>query len=297
MKHAAFQIALLMAAGCSPSGDTGSATTPAPNYYGTDANLAPSEPDAILRYADHPRGFAELRLPPGDGPFPLAVIFHGGCWKTGIATQHYMTPLVASWQRQGIASLNVDYREVGDGGGWPGSFEDWQAASALIAELAADYPIDRERVTLVGHSAGALPAQWLAAQQGEDGPVGARDPLHARAAVIFDGPADVGAERAAFDALCRFSSVDPFMGGAPGDVPQRYSAIAPAAHPPQLHEVLFVQAVLPPAPGEAQAAIRAGGAELTVLANPGASHFEIITPGSALYREHEAAILQVLRGR
>lgn len=290
MRHAALGIALLMAAGSS------SAEIASGDMFGTDAHLAPSEPDAVLRYADHPRGFAELRLPEGDGPFPLAVIFHGGCWKTGVANQAYMAPFATRWQGQGIATLNVDYREVGDGGGWPGSFEDWQASATLIDEVAAVHPIDRARVALVGHSAGALPAQWLATAQGEGGPLGAREPLAVRAAIVLDGPADIGAEREAFDALCEFSSVDPFMGGDPVRVPARYAAIAPAGHAPRLEELLFVQAVLPPPPTAAQAAIRAGGARLEVRENPGASHFAILTPGAEAYAANEPAMLRVLRG-
>jgi acetyl esterase/lipase len=208
-----------------------------------------------------------------------------------------MAPLATRWQREGIATLNVDYREVGDGGGWPGSFADWAAAAELIDRVAADYPIDRARVTLVGHSAGALPAQWLATEQGADGPLGVRQPLKVRAAIVLDGEADVGAERAAFDALCEFSAVDPFMGGSPEEKPARYDAIAPARHAPQLDEMLFVQARLPAAPEAAQAAIRAGGAELEIRENPGASHFAIITPGDPVYRENEPAMLAVLRGR
>ena len=295
MRHVALGIALLMAAGCSST-----VVTPGPvaagDAFGTDAHLAPSEPDAVLRYADHPRGFAELRLPDGEGPFPLAVIFHGGCWKAGIANQAYMAPLATRWQRQGIASLNVDYREVGDGGGWPDSFEDWQAAAALVERVAAAHPIDRARVTLVGHSAGALPAQWLAMAQNENGPLGAREPLAVRAAIVLDGPADVGAERGAFDALCEFSAVDPFMGGAPDAKPVRYAAIAPAGHAPLLEELLFVQAVLPPPPEPAQAAIRVGGTRLEVRENPGASHFDVLTPGSETYAANEPAMLKVLRG-
>lgn len=290
MRHAALGIALLMAAGSS------SAEIASGDMFGTDAHLAPSEPDAVLRYADHPRGFAELRLPEGDGPFPLAVIFHGGCWKTGVANQAYMAPFATRWQGQGIATLNVDYREVGDGGGWPGSFEDWQASATLIDEVAAVHPIDRARVALVGHSAGALPAQWLATAQGEGGPLGAREPLAVRAAIVLDGPADIGAEREAFDALCEFSSVDPFMGGDPVRVPARYAAIAPASHAPRLEELLFVQAVLPPPPTAAQAAIRVGGARLEVRENPGASHFAILTPGAEAYAANEPAMLRVLRG-
>lgn len=291
---------LLLAAACTPATPTPEEAprTAQPNNatYGTDANLAASTPDAILRYADHPRGFAELRIPRGKGPFPLAVIYHGGCWKTGIASQAYMAPLATRWQSQGIATLNVDYREVGDGGGWPGSFADWAASAKLIDEVAARYPIDRARVTLVGHSAGALPAQWLATAQEEDGPLGARAPITARAAIVLDGPGDVGAERAAFDTLCQFSAVDPFMGAAPDAFPRRYAAISPATHAPRLGDVLFVQAKLPAPSAATQAAIRAGRAQVRVRENAGASHFAIITPGDPAYTANEPALLWVLHG-
>ncbi len=137
---------LLALAACTPATPVPQEAKPAvkPNNatYGTDANLKASQPDEVLRYATHPRGFAELRLPQGEGPFPLAVIYHGGCWKTGIASQAYMAPLATRWQQEGIATLNVDYREVGDGGGWPGSFEDWEASAKLIKDLAQRYPVD-----------------------------------------------------------------------------------------------------------------------------------------------------------
>lgn len=290
----------LLAAACSPA-STGSTETPPsvqPNHstYGTDANLSASRPDAILHYADHSRGFAELRVPEGKGPFPLAVIYHGGCWTTGIASQAYMAPLATRWQQQGIATLNVDYREVGDGGGWPGSFADWAASARLIDEVAARYPVDRARVTLVGHSAGALPAQWLASPQGPDGPLGARAPVKARAAIVLDGPGDVGAEQPAFDALCQFSAVAPFMGAAPAENPARYAAIAPAAHAPQLAELLFVQARLPAPAAATQGALAASGARVTVRENRQASHFAILTPGNPVYTANETAMMAVLRG-
>ncbi|WDA40466.1 alpha/beta hydrolase family protein [Erythrobacter sp. BLCC-B19] len=291
---------LFLLAACTPAiSATEEAPPPVqPNNatYGTDANLTASKPDAILRYADHARGFAELRLPPGDGPFPLAVIYHGGCWKTGIASQAYMAPLATRWQEQGIATLNVDYREVGDGGGWPGSFEDWAASARLIDEIAAKYPIDRARVTLVGHSAGGLPAVWLASASGEGGPVGTRAPTRARAAIVLDGPGDVGPEQPAFDALCQFAAVAPFMGDAPAAAPQRYGAISPAAHAPQLAALLFVQAKLPAPSAATQGALAARGAEVTVRENAGASHFAIITPGHPIYTANEAAMLAVLKG-
>ena len=297
MRNALAGDILLMAAGCAPG--TGSSVEKAPEsgLFGIDATVVPSKPDAILRYADHPRGFAELRLPKGKGPFPLAVIFHGGCWKTGIATQAYMAPLATRWQEQGIATLNVDYREVGDGGGWPGSFVDWDSAAGLILGLAPKYPVDPTRITLVGHSAGALPAQWLAAASGPDGPVPNRLPTFAHNAIVFDGPADLACESEAFDGLCKFASVAPFVGGTVVQMPARYAEIGPLVHAPQLRHLTFVQAVLPPPNEIAAAALRSAGVKLTVHANPGASHFAVITPGAPEYQAVAPELLRLLRQR
>ena len=271
--------------------------SPPAKLFGTDRTVAPSMPDAILRYADHARGFAELRLPRGKGPFPLAVIFHGGCWKSGIATQAYMAPLATHWQEQGVASLNVDYREVGDDGGWPGSFADWHAAGELVRGLAGKYPLDLTRITLVGHSAGGLPAQWLAAASGSGGPVGPRLPLPVQNAIVFDGPADLAREAAAFDGLCRFPAVAPFMGGTVEQVPERYAAVGPLASAPRVQHLVFVQAVLPPPNDIAAEALRTAGVRLSVHASPGASHFDVITPGAPAYQEVEPELLRVLRQR
>ncbi|MFM7377503.1 MAG: alpha/beta hydrolase family protein [Erythrobacter sp.] len=293
MRH--FLFPLLLLAACSPATapeEAPAAVQPNNATFGTDANLAASEPDAILRYATHPRGFAELRLPAGKGPFPLAVIYHGGCWKTGIASQAYMGPLATRWQQLGIATLNVDYREVGDGGGWPGSFADWEASAELIDMVAAKHPIDRARVTLVGHSAGALPAQWLARDDGSEGPVGARSALKVRGAIVLDGPGDVGDEQPAFDALCQFSAVEPFIGD---EAPRRLAALSPATHAPQLAELLFVQAKLPAPSAATLAALGHEGARVAVRENPGASHFAIITPGNPVYEANEAAMLAVIK--
>ena len=280
-------------AGCTMSDEPEPAARAPLGMYGTDVQLAPSKPTEVLRYADHPRGCAELRMPAGEGPFPLAVIFHGGCFKTGIADQNYMAPLATRWQQQGVATLNVDYREAGDGGGWPGSFEDWRTAAQLTDRVASEHPIDRGRVTLVGHSAGGLPALWLATPQGREGPIGAQVQPTARAAIVLDGTGNLGREQPAFDALCQFSAVAPFMGGAPDDQRGRYAAIAPR---PRLEEVLLVQAKLPAPPAASIEEIAANGARVSVRKNAGASHFAIITPGDPTYTANEPAMLRVLRG-
>jgi acetyl esterase/lipase len=285
-------LAMLGLAGCAMS-----AANPAPSLgmYGTDSNLAPSRPDATIRYADHPRGLADLRVPRGQGPFPIAVIFHGGCWKTGIADRGYMAPLATRWQQKGIATLNVDYREVGDGGGWPGSFADWADAGDLLHDLAKDPRIDMTRLTLVGHSAGALPAQWLASAQEPDGPIGARLPAFLADAIVFDGPADLARDQAGFDALCEFSAVAPFMGGTSSEFPERYAAISPLSRPARLPNILFVQARLPAPASAALKALREAGDNVTVFEIPDASHFDIITPGAPAYEALEPQLLARLR--
>jgi pimeloyl-ACP methyl ester carboxylesterase len=288
---------LLAVAGCSGSEETQVSEAEAPKTFGADTHLVASRPDAILRYAEHPRGFAELRLPKGEGSFPLAVIFHGGCWKTGIATQAYMAPLATRWQQLGIATLNVDYREVGDGGGWPGSFQDWAAVEGLLTKLAKDRRIDLFRLTLVGHSAGGLPAQWLAATQGPDGPVGIRSPAFPTNAIVFDGPADLALDQPSFDALCEFSAVAPFMGGTVKRRGKRYGAISAVKHPPWVERLLFVQAKLPAPHREALAAIRERGVRVEVILKPEASHFDVITPGNQAYDSVEPNVLKILRGQ
>ena len=136
--------------------------------YGTDAQLAPSKPTALLRYADHPRGFAELRMPEGNGPFPLAVIFHGGCFKTGIADQGYMAPAgdALAAARRGHAQRRLPRsgrrRRVGRG-----SFRGLaygRGPDRSRRKDTSDRPHPASRSS--GIRRAGLPALWLATPQG-----------------------------------------------------------------------------------------------------------------------------------
>jgi hypothetical protein len=126
--------------------------------------------------------------------------------------------------------------------------------------------------------------------------VGARQPVKAHGVIALDGAGDVGADQPAFDGLCGFAAVAPFMGGSLVVQPARYAAISPAGHPPQVADVLFVQAVLPSSSADTLRALGAAGAAVSVVPNEGASHFEIITPGEPTYAKNEPAMLGVLRG-
>ena len=41
----------------------------------------PAAADARVAYGPEPLQFGDLRVPPGEGPFPLAVVLHGGYWQ------------------------------------------------------------------------------------------------------------------------------------------------------------------------------------------------------------------------
>jgi alpha-beta hydrolase superfamily lysophospholipase len=139
----------------------------------------PPAADERLVYGPEPKQFGDLRLPPGPGPHPLAIVIHGGYWKAQynlIHTGHMCEALKA----EGIATWNVEYRAYGDvGGSWPSIVGDVHRAVAFGEQLAAGAP-----VVLVGHSAGGQLA-LLAAQ---------RKPLPVVALAAISDPAAVGRE-------------------------------------------------------------------------------------------------------
>src|SRR5205085_5593329 len=135
---------------------------------------------ARIAYGTDPRQVGDLRLPPGKGPFPVALIVHGGCWHKTFADLSIMSPLASALTARGFATWNVEYRMLGDpGGGWPGTFLDWGAGTDKLRDLAKQYPLDLKRVIVIGHSAGGHAAHWIAARPGlpTEAEVRGRDPL------------------------------------------------------------------------------------------------------------------------
>lgn len=117
-----------------------------------------------LAYGEHPAQFVSLTLPAaGTDPAPVVVLVHGGCWLNAFDVGHARA-MATALNQAGYAVWNVEYRRLGDdGGGWPGSLQDIQAALALLAQQ--DRPeLDLDRVALAGHSAGGHLALLAAAE-------------------------------------------------------------------------------------------------------------------------------------
>lgn len=112
-----------------------------------------------VAYGDAPSQYAELTLPDGESR-GVVVVIHGGFWKAEYDCS-LGRPLAADLAQRGWATLNVEYRRVGDGGGVPQTLDDVAAA----IDLLGDTDLDLSRVVTLGHSAGGHLAVWAAGRQ------------------------------------------------------------------------------------------------------------------------------------
>ncbi len=116
-------------------------------------------PATTVRYASGSHHEADLRVPDGAGPFPVAVLLHGGAWRDPW-TRDLMDGLAVDLARRGWATWNVEYHRVCAGGGWPSTMTDVAAALDHLAEIAGAHHLDLSRVVTVGHEAGGQLALW-----------------------------------------------------------------------------------------------------------------------------------------
>jgi acetyl esterase/lipase len=94
------------------------------------------------------------------GPHGVVVLIHGGFWKAQ-RDRSLMDPLAADLADRGWTSWNLEYRRLGNGGGFPATVDDVSAGIDHLAELG----VDTARVIAVGHSAGGHLAAWAATRE------------------------------------------------------------------------------------------------------------------------------------
>ena len=120
------------------------------------------EPSTTIRYGDDPLQVVDLWLPRGEGPHPVVLMVHGGCWQTEIADRTIMNWIAEDLRGRGYAVWNIDYRGVDRGGGYPNTFWDIGYAVDSLPQYAARHRLDISRIVAVGHSAGGHLALWAA---------------------------------------------------------------------------------------------------------------------------------------
>lgn len=208
------------------------------------------------------------------------MVVHGGYWRARY-DRSLMDALCVDLTAHGLAAWNLEYRRIGNGGGWPETFLDVAAGVDLLADV--DAALDLARMGAVGHSAGGHLALWAAARHRlpPEAP-GAHPRVRPRAVVSQAGVTDL-----------RLALVTP-----PSDEPTRAflgdDASLELASPRELAPLGVDQLVLH---GELDdtvsieisrsyaAAAQAAGdpCELRVL--PGTGHFEHIDPGSGAWAQ------------
>jgi acetyl esterase/lipase len=254
-----------------------------------DVDALPSRPaDARIAYGADPLNYGDLRLPKGPGPFPVAIVVHGGCWVSRFATLQNTAALSDALREAGVATWNVEYRRLDQpGGGWPGTFLDVAAAADHLRTLAQAHRLDLNRVVAVGHSAGGHLALWLAARHRLDAGSELRrdNPLKLAGAVALGGPGDLRDFTTYAASICGSPVIEQLLGGPPASVPRRYAQASPAELLPLgTRQVLIVgeqDGVMPPASRDRYvAAARKAGDDVDITVVADAGHFEVIAPGT-----------------
>jgi acetyl esterase/lipase len=242
-----------------------------------------------FRYGGAASQVADLYVPDGQdgGRRPVVVLVHGGYWRP-VYDRSLMRPLALDVVRRGFTAWNVDYRASGaGGGGWPRTFEDVAAAVDLLADVAADHPVDLDRVVMVGHSAGGTLALWAAGRPGLPAGAPGHDPsVRARAAVSLAGVNDLAA---GFVEGLGSGAVEALMGGAPEDDRPAYSLASPVDRLPIGVRQLLVHGsdddVVPPSQSRTYAAAAgAAGDPVELVEIDGADHFDVIDPAHDAWR-------------
>lgn len=294
-----------MLAACTPA-PQGASAPPADQFAVTVSgsfspdrlDKAPSDPPtARLVYGTvSPKQSGVLRIPEGKGPFPIAVLYHGGCWK-GFGGSANMAALGSFLARNGVASWAPGYRELGSEGGWPNTFADWAQGLAYVKTLAKTYPIDLKRLSVMGHSAGTMPAMWLGSGNKGDAVIDDQLPK-VRGVVAIDGPLRPMAYAGGIDAMiCGEPVIAPLMGGTPAEVPARYAMLDPLVNVPQIRRLLVIDGNLPDPEPEVIDGLRAKGIAVEVIRTDQDEHFAILVPGTQDFAAAGPALLDIAKGR
>jgi acetyl esterase/lipase len=274
--------ALLLAA-CACAGAAHAAPMKLSDYMA----LSGPAPSATFHYGSAPSQYAELFLPAGKGPFPVAVLVHGGCWTKEFGGITQLRNMAGALAARGIAAWNVEYRRVDeDGGGYPGMYLDMNAALDLLQREAQRYPLDLERLAAVGHSAGGQLVQWLAArpQIPDSSPLYRKNALPVRAVVSLGGLADLRREAALIKSSCDRDTVQ--LAGTPNKTrPDVFSDTNAGDLMPNGSRTILVTGELdtispPRVAHDFARRARAAGDRAEVVILPGASHYDEVAASS-----------------
>ncbi|MBA0052998.1 alpha/beta fold hydrolase [Streptomyces sp. AJS327] len=213
-------------------------------------------PDRTEQYGPHPSQLVDIYGADASGP--NIALLHGGYWRAAY-DRAYLRPFAAALAATGRTVALIEYRRIGDGGGWPRTVEDVDAA---LDHLGAPPSV------LFGHSSGGHLALCAAAR---------RERAAGRVVVL----APVADLARAHELRLSDGAVAELLGGArPGD------SLMWEADPMRLLPRVPVEILHGTADGDVPLELSRRyasnwGARLHLL--PGAGHFAALTPGTPPY--------------
>ena len=269
-------------AGCAAAPGTASTTT-----------TKPAAGPRRFAYGPDQSQWGDLYLPAAVTKPPVVVVVHGGFWLSEYSAD-LGAPLAADLATRGWAAWNLEYRRLGNGGGWPQTAADIATGIDHLATVAGTASISLDRVVAVGHSAGGQLAVWAAGSR-TLGVTSSPPRVPLTGVVSQAGVLDlVGAAEMNLGG----GAVQQLLGGEPSGVPDRYRWASPQQNLPCRVPVRCVH-------GEADlnvpfaqshdyvAAARRVGADATLTSVPG-DHFSLITTSSPAWAASVAAVAGLL---
>ncbi len=150
---------------------------------------------------------------------PLLIFVHGGAWKKG-KKEDYWHYLI-SYAQKGYITATVQYRLSGQAK-YPAQLQDVDDALVWLKQQAAKYHIDKNKIALIGGSAGAHLAMLSAYTNGHKIPNNNKESAQVQAVVNIYGPSDLTTEKAIND-----TSVKSLFGKTYSEAPDLYKNASP----------------------------------------------------------------------
>jgi acetyl esterase/lipase len=253
-----------------------------------------------LRYGSGPDQVASVWLPAEPSGAPVVLFLHGGFWRAKWDLAH-AAPLAEGLAAAGFVACLPEYRRVGAGGGWPGTFDDVAAAVDVLPGVLAELQrtTDPPKVVLSGHSAGGHLALWAAARHRlpADAPWRTAGPAPVKAVV---GLAAVSDLTACYLRGLGDGAAGALAGGSPAEHPDRYALVDPGRLLPLGVPLWLVHGTededVPVAMSRDFAvSARTAGDEAELLEMPENEHFALIDPLSAAWPRVRAAFTAAAR--
>jgi acetyl esterase/lipase len=141
---------------------------------------------ADIAYGPDPQQRLDVYVPRGAGLRPVVVFWHGGRWRQGDKTDYRFVG--AALAGSGYVTLVANYRHYPQVK-MPGFMQDAAQAALWAAAHASDYGGARERLYLMGHSAGAHLAALLTLDPRHFAAAGQAAP-HIAGVIGLSGPYD-----------------------------------------------------------------------------------------------------------